>query len=256
MRDGVASETARRVAAQRLTFRRVATGYGDPAADDRLTRDVAGSTRATTTTMTRYLGARTTFFDMAVVNAVDWGIEQLVVAAAGYDGRAWRYAKPGVHWYEVDHPDTQADKRARVARLGLDTSHVSFVPADFAATDVAAELRATGFDATKPSMITLEGVAIYLEREVLASLLSSFRSLAAVGTRLAISLSIARDGVRARLEHSAFRARVAAVGEPVKTVLARDEVAAFLAATGWRDTGVGSERGRAAGLVVLEPVIP
>ena len=42
MRRGQVSVTAQRVAARRLPFPRVAADYGDPEADQRLGRDVAG----------------------------------------------------------------------------------------------------------------------------------------------------------------------------------------------------------------------
>ena len=41
MKDGTASHTARSVAAHRLEYERVAADYGDPAADQALTADVA-----------------------------------------------------------------------------------------------------------------------------------------------------------------------------------------------------------------------
>ena len=41
MKEGTASHTARSVAARRLEYDRVAAGYGDPAADEALSRDVA-----------------------------------------------------------------------------------------------------------------------------------------------------------------------------------------------------------------------
>lgn len=81
--------------------------------------------------MHEYLRARTAFFDRAVVSALDAGAEQVVIGGAGYDGRALRYARPGVRWYELDHPATQADKLERLARLDLDTRHIRFASADF-----------------------------------------------------------------------------------------------------------------------------
>ena len=88
--------------------------------------------------MGRYLQARTAFVDRAVVGAVDGGMPQAVLVGAGYDGRALRYARDGVSWFEVDHPDTQKDKRARLDRLGLACTHVSFIPIDLGHEDVAA----------------------------------------------------------------------------------------------------------------------
>src|SRR6267154_648087 len=126
MEDGGPSVTARRVAAHRLGFARVATDYGDPAADEAMAADVA----------------------------------------AGYDGRAFRYAKPGVRWFEVDHPATQRDKLERLERLGIDASRVRFVEADFTRDPVAGRLRAAGLDPDAPSLFLLEGVAVYLEPAV------------------------------------------------------------------------------------------
>ena len=167
MRAGEASETARRVASHRLTFDRVPTSYGDPAGDERLARDVAGSsTVGSSGWMVAYLAARTSFFDHAVVASVDRGVEQVVIVAAGYDGRALRYAKPGVRWFEVDHPDTQRDKRERLERLGIDVSPIRFVPADFGVDEVGALMVGAGYRAQVPSLFLCEGVAIYLERPV------------------------------------------------------------------------------------------
>src|SRR5258706_9662436 len=71
MQAGEPSVTAQRVAAHRLTFERVAADHGDPAADDRLARDVAGDTSVDRRApMSAYLAARTAFFDRVVVGAL------------------------------------------------------------------------------------------------------------------------------------------------------------------------------------------
>ena len=209
MEDGGPSITARRVAAHRLGFPRVATAYGDPAADEALAADVAAGPVAPANRMHDYLAARTSFFDRLVVGALDRGVRQVVVGAAGYDGRAFRYAKPGVRWFEIDHPATQRDKLARLGRLGIAASHVRFVEADFTRDPVADRLRAAGLDPDAPGLFLLEGVAVYLEPAVLETVLDQFRQVAAPGSRLAISVSLSRaadDGARAR-----FQATVAAL---------------------------------------------
>jgi O-methyltransferase involved in polyketide biosynthesis len=119
MSSDAVSVTARRVAAYRLAFERLATDYGRPAADEALSRDVAdGESPDLGGAMARYLRGRTAFFDRVVVNALNREVTQVVNVGAGYDGRAWRYAKDGVRWWEVDQAGTQADKRARLVRLG------------------------------------------------------------------------------------------------------------------------------------------
>ena len=70
MRAGEASQTARRVAAQRRRLARLPAGYGDPAADQRLQDDVAGELPHLDIPLTAYLAARTRFFDHAVVDAI------------------------------------------------------------------------------------------------------------------------------------------------------------------------------------------
>ena len=253
MEDGGPSVTARRVAAHRLGFSRVPAPYGAPAADEALAADVAAGLVAPANRMHDYLAARTSFFDRTVVSAIDRGVRQVVVGAAGYDGRAFRYAKPGVRWFEVDHPATQRDKLERLQRLGIATPHVRFVEADFTRDPVADRLRSAGLKAAVPSLFLLEGVAVYLEPAVLETVLEQFRRAAAPGSRLAISVSLSREydeGARAR-----FRAAVAALGEPARSTFDADQAEDLLARTGWRimpgraDTAAKRERLRSAGLL-------
>ena len=253
MEDGGPSVTARRVAAHRLGFSRVPAAYGAPAADEALAADVAAGLTAPANRMHDYLAARTSFFDRTVVSAIDRGVRQVVVGAAGYDGRAFRYAKPGVRWFEVDHPATQRDKLERLKRLGVAASHVRFVEADFTQDGVADRLREAGLAVGVPSLFLLEGVAVYLEPAVLETVLEQFRQVAAHGSRLAISVSLSREhdeGARAR-----FQAAVAALGEPARSTLDAGEAEDLLARTGWRtmpgreDTAARRERLRSAGLI-------
>ncbi len=226
------SITARRVAAHRLGVTRVPAPYGDPAADDALAADVATGSPAPPNRMHDYLAARTAFFDRIVVAAIDRGVRQVVVGAAGYDGRALRYAKPGVRWFEVDHPATQRDKLGRLERLGLAAPQVAFVEADFTRDPVADRLIAAGLDPNAPSLFLLEGIAVYLEAAVLEAVLDQLRQVAAAGSQLAISVSLSGEhdqSARARLH-----AAMAAMGEPARSVLAADEAEALLARTGWQ----------------------
>ncbi len=191
-----------------------------------------------------------------------------MVGAAIYAGRAFRYAKPGVRWFEVDHPATQRDKLGRLKRLGIAASHVRFVEADFTRDPVADRLRAAGLDREAPGLFLLEGVAVYLEPAVLEDVLGQFRQVAAPGSRLAISVSLSRppgDAGRAR-----FQATVAALGEPARSTFEAGQAEALLARTGWQlvaDSGddqradgqqtiAGRERLRKAGLLLASPAVP
>ena len=241
------SETARRVAAQRLTFDRVPAAYGDPTADERLSSDIAEGLPADGP-LRNYLEARTRFFDTVTVRCLDAGMRQVVVGAAGYDCRALRYAKPGVRWFEVDRAPTQMDKRQRLARLGIACEHVRFVAADFSADDLFSALGSHGFDGSSAALFLLEGVAVYLERSTLDSVLAQFARIAAGGSRLAISLSVSGDSASREARRAAFRSAVAALGEPVRSSVGPGEVDELLASAGWERTSTQDR----AGLVLAE----
>ncbi len=227
--DGGPSLTAQRVAAHRLGYDRIPAPYGDPAADDALAAEVAGGIQVPDGRMHDYLGVRTAFFDRIVVHAIDRGIGQIVIGGAGYDGRALRYAAPGVRWFEVDHPATQRDKLAKLLQLGLDVGHVRFVAVDFTQDPADERLSGAGLDASAPTLFLLEGVAVYLEAAVLEAVLGKFRDVAAPGSRLAISMPVTgtfRAGSR-------FRTAVAGLGEPALSRFEPSEVEDLLTRTGW-----------------------
>jgi methyltransferase (TIGR00027 family) len=239
--NGGPSITAQRVAAYRLGFSRVPAPYGDAAADQALAADVAGDQQPGADRMRGYLQGRTRFFDRVVVGAIGRGIRQIVVGAAGYDGRALRYARSGVRWFEVDHPATQRDKRDRLARLGIAVGQIRFVEADFTRDPIAERLAAAGLDPAKPSLFLLEGIAVYLEPAVLERVLTEFRQAVRVGSRLAISVSLSSAERESR---SRFQASVAALGEPARSTLEAGQATELLARTGWQVT---AEAGGAPG---------
>jgi methyltransferase (TIGR00027 family) len=252
VKEGTASYTARSVAARRLEYDRLAAPYGEPAADEALAADVADGLIPAHNRMHEYIRARTAFFDRVVVSSIDRGVAQVVIGGAGYDGRALRYAKPGVRWFEVDHPATQADKLDRIARLGLATPQVRFIPADFAADPVAEPLLAAGLDPGRPALFLFEGVAVYLERQENERVLAELREVTPVGSPLAISVSV--DGATPQTRAS-FQQRVAEVGEPARTVLTFGQAADLLSAAGWK-LREPSDRQRSAGLLLAHATTP
>ena len=228
--------TARRVAARRLSFRRVAADGGRPDDDQRLQGDVAAGLQVSTDPddrMARYLQARTAFFDRVTVDSIAAGTDQIVVLGAGYDGRSLRYARAGVRWFELDHPDTQADKRARLDRLGIDTTGVAFAAVDFGSDDVAGALRGVGHEPVRPSLFSCEGVAAYLPEEVLSSLLRAARSCAAAGSRLAVEIPLDTRSASEAARRARLQSAVGAMGEALVTAIPRAGLDHFLAATGW-----------------------
>lgn len=93
-----------------------------------------------------YLAVRTRFFDDAVARDSDEAPKQAVIIGAGYDSRASRLASPGVRYFEVDHPPTQAEKRRR-----LPNEEVTYVPAVIGDDDLASSLTANGYEIDRPA---------------------------------------------------------------------------------------------------------
>ena len=257
MLHGAASETARRVAAHRLRCPRLAADHGRPHDDEALSRDVAAGVDIREGRLHGYLCRRTWFFDHVVVDALDAGVRQVVIVGAGYDGRAMRYAADGVRFFEVDHPATQADKLARLARLGLSTEGTSFVEVDLTTDPLADLLAAAGHDPTAASAVLFEGVASYLDEATLEGTLAALRRSAAPSSSLAISAGFARRAQDPELaaRSMAFREAVAALREPIRNDLSVEEFAGVLARTGWRrvEGEPGGGDASSAGLLLAEP---
>jgi methyltransferase (TIGR00027 family) len=243
VKDGRASWTARRVAAQRLAFARVPADHGRPEDDRRLHADVADGVEHEDGGMTRYLRARTAFVDRSVVAALGAGMPQALLVGAGYDGRALRYAWPGVAWFELDHPDTQADKRARLARLGIADDHVAYVPAEIGVADVPAALAVAGHDARRPTLVVCEGLAPYLPPDVLTGLLDALAGRAAARSTLVLELPLVPRTEEGRARREWLNQAVSAQGEPIRSAFPAGELAATLAGCGWTVRRAVSPRG-------------
>jgi len=107
------------------------------------------------------VAVRTRYIDDAIARALSEGLDQLVLLGAGFDSRAHRL--PGIERarvFEVDHPATQAMKRAVVRRT---PPHLAYVAVDFAEGALEAALAAAGFRTGARTLFVWEGVTNYLD---------------------------------------------------------------------------------------------
>jgi methyltransferase (TIGR00027 family) len=107
--------------------------------------------------------ARTAFFDASLERHLG-NIDQLVILGAGWDTRSFRMPKR-IYCFEIDTPKTQETKRELLKKAGLDTTNVTFVPANFNTDDWLENLIQAGFDPKKPAFFLWEGVTMYLDKE-------------------------------------------------------------------------------------------
>ena len=240
------SQTALRVAALRRSFTRLPHTSGDAAAEDRLVAailsDAAPLAKSRTTEygarFRAYLERRTRFFDAFTVEAITAGIDQIVIVAAGYDGRALRYATPGVTFFEIDHPDTQQHKRQLLHDLGVDAAGIEFVAVDLVSGSADSSLALTAHSRARPSAFLVEGLAVYIPRDDLARLLVDLRRAAAAGSRLAVSFP---GRSNADVGRAALAMYVASLGEPMRVEIDVAEFRALLADAGWEADAAGGE---------------
>jgi methyltransferase (TIGR00027 family) len=172
---------------------------------------------------------RTVLLDRAIAAAAP--IAQLVILGAGFDTRAWRLdTLADATVFEVDHPDTQALKRARAAALPAKAREVRFVATDFRRDDLAASLRAAGYDESSPAFWLWEGVTMYLRPEAVAANLEALAALSAPGSHLALTY-LSKD--RGRIPRSVF---LALLGEPVRSAYSPAGITDLAKTYGWACT--------------------
>lgn len=179
-----------------------------------------------------YMQVRTRFFDDALAEFVRGGGRQVVILGAGFDARASRLGALGdARVFEVDHPATQAEKRA-----ALDPPRVTWLAWDFERdpmTELPARLAAAGHDPSRPTFTLWEGVTMYLSREALDATLDAVRAYSAAGSLLAFNYADRALVERPGLAAAAVLRVVRAVGEPFRTGFDPPEAAAWVAAHGF-----------------------
>lgn len=247
------SLTAAGVALARASFDRPAAPTGDPDAELRLARSLSAEwtreprDRREGSEFVRFLEVRTRFFDNAVVRAIDAGIHQIVILGAGYDARALRFRTPGVRFFEVDHPATQRDKRARLDEIGASTDGITFAAADFTEPGLDTALDAAGYDRHAAALFTCEGVLRYLPEQWFRALLRTTAEVSAPESTFVASISTREADVELPEHETARQQALEASGEPVLTVPPRAVALQWLVDAGWSDPQLESVDAAALG---------
>jgi methyltransferase (TIGR00027 family) len=240
------SRTSQAVAMVRAGLDRPASPHGDVAAQSKL---CAGMQPAPIPHMLAHLTARTRFVDDQVSAAIERGVRQAVVLGAGYDDRALRFRTPGVRFYELDHPGTQADKRARLLGITAEGGPV-LAAVDFAHDDAGEVLAAAGHDAAAASLFICEGLLVYLDAATIVELLTALRSRATSDSRLVASLATHPDGMSSPAVVAELNAtRRGAATEPWRTILAAAAHCDLLRDAGWDPVVAADDH-------LLEPTAP
>jgi methyltransferase (TIGR00027 family) len=184
-----------------------------------------------------FMIARSRFTEDALLRAVGNGIRAYIILRAGLDSFAWRHPelRNNLRVFEVDHPASQAWKRARLEELGLDTpGNLSFLPMDFERQALLDALREAGLGANQPAFFSWLGVTQYL---TMGAVLGTLRQIAAFGPGTQVSFTfVAPPDPWAENERQLLAmatAWAASRGEPWLTFLNPSEVTGQLEALGF-----------------------
>jgi methyltransferase (TIGR00027 family) len=132
------------------------------------------------------MAVRTRHFDKLFTDAVDAGVRQAVILAAGLDARAYRLPWPdSTVVYEIDQPEVIDFKSKTMAELGAQPKADRRTVAIDLRNDWPKALCAKGFNAKQPTAWIAEGLLIYLPPEAQDLLFDRINDLSAPGSRVA-----------------------------------------------------------------------
>ena len=118
-------------------------------------------------------------------HAITRGVCQYVIIGSGFDSFALRRPdlESTLQVFEVDHPDTQQAKRARLLALGTEVpKNLEFVGIDFEGETVADGLRRSRYQPDHPAFFSWLGTTPYLTNAATMSTLASIAESAATGS--------------------------------------------------------------------------
>ncbi len=180
-----------------------------------------------TDAFTTWIAARSRFSD-------DWlkscSATQHVILGAGLDSSAWR--SPGdVRVFEVDHPATQAWKRARVEMLELRWGDPVWVAVDFERQGIHDALVSSGLEDDARVFVSWHGVVPYLTADAVTATLSELPAQASIALSYVVPESDWSE--RAHPIASTFQGLAADAGEPWLSLMTPDDVRELLSQVGF-----------------------
>jgi methyltransferase (TIGR00027 family) len=171
---------------------------------------------------------RTRVIDDFVTDAMQVGCTQLVLLGAGYDTRATRLpAAAASTIFEIDHPVTQARKRAVLGRV---SKRIRYVPLDFESDALRPALIDAGLDRKQRTCILWEGVFSYLAPEAIDATLAALIEACAPGSQILLTYVDQRFLDAASPHPEAWLTAVRDAGEPFRTGIDPIQAPAFFAA--------------------------
>ena len=173
--------------------------------------------------------ARVRFMNECITECFPHDFSQLVILGAGYDMSAYCFrgilSKAKV--FEVDHPNTQNDKLAKIkAQIKDSPDNIIYVPVNFETDDLIESLIASGYAPSEKTLFIWEGVIYYLEKESVEQTLDFIVDNSAKGSKLAFDYFTPEviDGTTPDPLGKKFKKAVIKRGEPLKFGIATEDI--------------------------------
>ena len=186
-----------------------------------------------------FLVVRSRYAEDQLARAVDRGVRQYVVLGAGLDTFAYRnpFQSAGLRVFEVDHPATQAWKRAQLRDAGIAIpDEMTFAAVDFERQSLDEGLSAAGFSKQQPAFFSWLGVTPYLSRAAFDATIAFIARMppgSGVVFDYAVERSLLSPSQQVALD--ALAARVARAGEPFQLFFDPSVLASDLASRGFQN---------------------
>ncbi len=180
-----------------------------------------------------FITVRERVIDEFLKACLNEGMTQVVLLGAGFDTRPYRIPEMGsARVFEVDHPATQAEKRARLQKA-VDPlpSNVTYVAIDFNTQTLEDRLLSEGYDEHVQTLFIWQGVIMYLTPEGVDNTLSFIAHHSAPGSAVIFDYFYTETlaGMRAA------RGITRAVGERIVFGIPEGGVELFLRQRGFTD---------------------
>lgn len=182
-----------------------------------------------------YVVLRSRYAEDTLMDAVGRGVEQYVLLGAGADTFAYRqpaWAR-GLAIIEVDHPASQAGKRAALGAAGIEIpANVRYADIDFERETLAHGLARCGVDTGRRTFFSWLGVTQYLTREAIEATL---RTVLSFPEGSAVVLTFVQPNADPASGAAKLAEGSASAGEPWLSYFTPEDVEAMLRSLGFSD---------------------
>lgn len=141
--------------------------------------------------LTGQVVGRSRYAEDLLDQAVQQNTQQYVLVGAGLDSFVLRESHhyPTLKIFEVDHPDTQAAKQAKLKKLGEIPARVEFVAINFEKESISEALARSLYERSAPAFFSWLGTTHYLNPQTTLQTLKSIAEFSANASEVVLDYS-------------------------------------------------------------------